>query len=127
MALKRLIVAIRVGRAGRVSVIYPDIAKTFVKASKWNGKINKDDKMQEYLIKDQIKWKFNLSRAPWLGGQFERMVELVKQSLFKTTGRANLTKQMLEEILLDIDIVLNNRPLIYIEDNIEILCYMGNL
>ena len=127
MALKRLIVAIRVGRAGRVSAIYPDIAKTFVKASKWNGKINKDDKMQEYLIKDQIKWKFNLSRAPWLGGQFERMVELVKQSLFKTTRRANLTKQMLEEILLDIDIVLNNRPLIYIEDDIEILCYMGNL
>ena len=127
MALKRLIVAIRVGRAGRVSVIYPDIAKTFVKASKWNDKINKDDKMQEYLIKDQIKWKFNLSRAPCLGGQFERMVELVKQSLFKTTRRANLTKQMLEEILLDIDIVLNNRPLIYIEDDIEILCYMGNL
>ena len=55
MALKRLIVAIRVGRAGRVSVIYSDIAKTFDTASKWNGKINKDDKMQEYLIKDQIK------------------------------------------------------------------------
>ena len=34
---------------------------------------------------------------------------------------------MLEEILLDIDIVLNNRPLIYIEDDTEILCYMGNL
>ena len=64
--------------------------------------------MQEYLINEQIKWKFNLSRAPWWGGQFERMVGLVKQSLFKTTGRANLTKQELEEILPDTEIVLNN-------------------
>ena len=47
------------------------------------------------------------------------MVRLMKQSLFKATGRANLTKQRLEEILLDIEIVLHNRPLIYIEDNIQ--------
>ena len=64
--------------------------------------------MQEYLINEQIKWKFNLIRAPWWGGQFERMVGLVKQSLFKATGRANLTKQELEEILPDTEIVLNN-------------------
>ena len=75
--------------------------------------------MQEYLIKEPIKWKFNLSRAPWSGGQLERMVGLVKQSLFKATGRANLTKQELEEILLDIEIVLNNRPLIYIKEDIQ--------
>ena len=54
-----------------------------------------------------------------MGGQFERMVGLVKQYLFKATGRANLTKQELEEILLDMEIVLNSRPLIYIKDNIQ--------
>ena len=54
-----------------------------------------------------------------MGRQFERMVELVKQYLFKATGRANLTKQELEEILLDMEIVLNSRPLIYIKDNIQ--------
>ena len=107
MALKRLI-----ARKGRTSVIYSDNAKTFVEASKWIGKINRDEKMQDYLIKQKIKWKFNLSRAPWWGGQFERMVGLVKQSLFKATGRANLT-------LLGIEIVLNNRLLIYIEDDIQ--------
>ena len=48
--------------------------------------------MQKYLIMEQIKWKFNLSTAPWWGEQFERVVELVKQSLFKATRRANLTK-----------------------------------
>ena len=52
-----------------------------------------------------------------VGWKIEGMIGLVKQSLFKATGRANLTKQELKEILLDIVIVLNNRPLIYIEDD----------
>ena len=47
------------------------------------------------------------------------MVGLMKQSLFKATGRTNITKQELEEILLGIEIVLNSRPLIYIEDDIQ--------
>ena len=47
------------------------------------------------------------------------MVGLMKQSLFKATGRTNITKQELEEILLSIEIVLKSRPLIYIEDDIQ--------
>ena len=74
--------------------------------------------MQEYLFKEQIKWKFNLSRPTWWGQQFKRMVGLVRQSLFKSTERKNLTKQELEEILLDTEIALNNRPFIFIEDDI---------
>ena len=54
------------------------------------------------------------------------MVGLVKQSLLKATDRANLTKQVLEEILLDIEIVLNNRPLIYIEDSIHMIVLTPN-
>ena len=50
MALKRLI-----ARRGRTTVIYSDNAKTFFAASKWIGKFNKDEKMKEYLIKEQIK------------------------------------------------------------------------
>ena len=48
------------------------------------------------------------------------MVELVKQSLFKATGRTNLTKQELEEILKGIEIVMNNGLLVYIEGVIQI-------
>ena len=73
-ALKRLI-----ARRGEPKVIYSDYAKTFVAASKWIEKINKDKLMQKYLIKEEKQRKFNLSRAPWWGGQFERMVGLVKQ------------------------------------------------
>ena len=49
----------------------------------------------------------------------QRVVRLVKQSLFKATGMASLTKQKLKEILLNIETVLNNWPLIYIEEDIQ--------
>ena len=43
MTLKQVI-----AERGRASVIYSDITKTFVPASKWIGKINQAEKMQEY-------------------------------------------------------------------------------
>ena len=49
------------------------------------------------------------------------MVGLVKQCLYKTTGKANLTKQELEEVILDTEINLNNLPLMYIDDDIQFL------
>ena len=87
-ALKGLI-----ARRGRRKVTYLNDAKTFEKASKWTKRVYKDEGMQEFLVTEQVKWKFNLSRAPQWGGQFERMVELVKQCLYKATGKAKLTKQ----------------------------------
>ena len=46
------------------------------------------------------------------------MVELVKQCLYKTTGRPNLSQKEFEEIVLDIEVTLNNRPLMYVEEDI---------
>ena len=76
---------------------------------------------------EQVKWKFSLSRAPWWGGQFERMVGLVKQCLYKATRRAKLTKQELEEVILGTEINLNNRPLMNIEDDIQFLVLTPNI
>ena len=97
-----------VAKKGREKVLYPDNAKTFVVASKWIEKINKDELMPEGLIKEEMQWKFNLSRAPWWGGQFEWMVGLAKQCLYKNTGRANLSQKEFEEIVLEIEVKLNN-------------------
>ena len=47
------------------------------------------------------------------------MVGLVEQSLFKVIERVNLTKQELEAISIDIEIVLNNRPLRYNKNYIQ--------
>ena len=86
--MKRLI-----AKRGRSQVIYSDNAKTFVAASKWIKKINKDELIQEYLIKEKIQGKFSLGRTSWWGGQLNRMVGLVKQCFYKTTVRANLSQK----------------------------------
>jgi len=46
-------------------------------------------------------------------------VGLVKQALFKVVGAASLKFQELREILLDVEISLNNRPLSYVEEDIQ--------
>ena len=46
------------------------------------------------------------------------MLGLVKQCLYKATERAKLTKQELK-VILDTEINLNNRPVMYIDDKIR--------
>ena len=61
-----------------------------------------------------------MSRAPWWGGQFEWLVGLVKHALYKSIGNSCLGWDKLQDVLLDIKVTLNNRPLGYQEDNIEL-------
>ena len=105
-----------IARRGRPSTIYSDNGKSFVAAAKWLKNIMKEEKLQDYLAHRDIKWKFNLSKAPWWGGQFERLIGVMKQSIYQTIGRATLYLDEMEELLLDVEIAVNNRPLSYVED-----------
>ena len=96
---------------GRPARIYSDNGKTFVGAAKWLKQVTSDEKVQDYLAHQDIRWQFNPSRAPWWGGQFERLIALVKSSLYKTIGNAMLSWTELCEVVLDVEIALNNRPL----------------
>ena len=66
---------------GRPRKIYSNNGGTFVAAAEWLQTVMKDQRVRKLLTREQIKWQFNLSRAPWWGGQFERMIGLIKQSL----------------------------------------------
>ncbi|XP_028408199.1 uncharacterized protein LOC114530777 [Dendronephthya gigantea] len=114
-SLKRL-----VARRGRPQRIYSDNAKTFAAAAKWLRNIMKDERLHDWLSKFEIRWQFNTSRAPWWGGQYERIIGLVKQALYKTGGGTLLTWNALQDHLLDIQVSLNNRPLSYVEDDIQL-------
>lgn len=113
-SLKRFI-----ARRGRPEKIFSDNGATFVAAAKWLKKIRNDEQFNDWLAKQKINWQFNLSRAPWWGGQFERLVGLTKQALYKSIGKGNLRWQELEEVLLDVETTLNNRPLSYVEDDVQ--------
>ena len=46
----------------------------------------KQEQFQNFLAHQNIIWQFNITRAPWWGGQLQRMVGLVKRALHKRTG-----------------------------------------
>ena len=68
-----------------------------------------DEKFNEFFASNEIRWQFNLTRAPWWGGQFERLVGLVKRALNKTIGRGFLTWDELREVILDVKVAINRR------------------
>ena len=106
--LKRLI-----ARRGRPRVIYSDNGGTFVKTARWLEEVRKDERLQGFLEDQEIQWKFNLSRAPWWGGQFERLIGIVKNAMYKTIGAATLSWAELSEVILDVEIQINQRHLSY--------------
>jgi hypothetical protein len=121
-SLKRLI-----ARRGRPSKIYSDNAKTFVAAAKWVEKIQRDESFNEFLVGHSIVWQFNLSRAPWWGGHFERLIGLMKSAFYKVIGQGLLSWAELTEVLLDVEVTLNNRPLTYMEEDIQLPPLTPNL
>ena len=110
----------------RPQIIYSDNAKTFLAAEKWINKLNKDEHFKYCHTREEIRWKFNLAKAPWWGGQFETIIGLTKQMLYKSLGIAHLTISELDEIALDNEINLNNRPLTYVGNDIELPILTSN-
>ena len=71
----------------------------------------------KFLARSDITWQFNLSRAPWWGSQFECLIGLVKQALQKSISRGSLNWWEFSEIITDIEVALNGRPLSYVKDD----------
>ena len=108
-----------IARRGRPERIYSDNGSTFTAAERWIKLVKQDEKLQDYLSRNGITWQFNLSHAPWWGGQFERLVGLVKAALYKAIGNGHLQWKELESVLLSVETTLNDRPLGYVEDDIQ--------
>ena len=89
-------------------------AKTFKAAAKAIQAIVTSREVQEHLTGLGVEWKFNVERAPWWGGIFERMVRSTKRCLKKTIGRARLTYDELLTSLVEVEMVINARPLTYV-------------
>ena len=54
-----------------------------------------------------------------LSGQFEGIIGLTEQTLFKAFGKTKLKWKELEGVLLHIEIIFNNKSFRYIEDDIH--------
>ncbi|XP_065182717.1 uncharacterized protein LOC135813554 [Sycon ciliatum] len=68
---------------------------------------------------NMVKWHCNPPISPWMGGFYERLVGTVKRSLKKVVGRALLTVSQLTTILMEVSAVVNSRPLVYVDNDLQ--------
>jgi hypothetical protein len=109
-----------IARRERPRKIYSDNGGTFIKAANWIRNLRKDKRLQGYLQDFEIQWQFNLSRATWWGGQFECLIGVVKQAMYKAIGGANLNFNELSEVILDVETQIN------VEDDIQLPVIMAS-
>lgn len=112
-ALKRFI-----GRRGLPSKIYCDNATNFVGADsklkevyqKFHTEQNKSA-ISSYSGSNMIDFIFIPPRAPHFGGLWEAAVKTAKSHLFRTLANARLTFEELTTALVEIESVMNSRPI----------------
>ena len=68
-----------IARRGLPVLVVSDNAKTFKGTEKALHKLFTDPQVRDEMQNHPIEWHFNLERAPWWGGFFERMIGSVKR------------------------------------------------
>uniref|UniRef100_A0A915DCU7 Integrase catalytic domain-containing protein n=1 Tax=Ditylenchus dipsaci TaxID=166011 RepID=A0A915DCU7_9BILA len=116
-ALKRFI-----GRRGTPRLIISDNGTQFKLSAKaieliwcqnWD-KIFQSQEVLNYSSSQGIRWHFIIERAPWKGGFYERLVAMVKHHLRRTLGRSALTADVFETILVQVEAIVNSRPITFL-------------
>ena len=69
----------------------------------------------------EITWEPILELSPWWGGFYERLNRIIKSSLRKVIGNAKLKFDELNTLLIEVESMLNSRPLTYLsEENYDV-------
>ena len=108
-----------IAKKTRPCLIISENASVFKATASWIKKIRKSERLPDHLAREDIRWQFNLSRSPWWGGMYEQVIKDLKKTLYKTLCRTTLSFKQLETVMVDIERQMNNRPLTYLESEIE--------
>ncbi|GFW38313.1 integrase catalytic domain-containing protein [Trichonephila clavipes] len=118
-ALKRLC-----ARRGRISTLISDNATNFKGAAAELNRFvklicNNNETLANYFASEAIQWKFIPPRSPNFGGLWEAGVKLFKHHLYRTLVNSKITFEEFETIIIQIEGILNSRPLVPLSDNIN--------
>lgn len=107
LALKRFI-----SRRGKPYEIYSDNGKTFVGALKEFSKIlDNNSDILDFTTNNNIRFKFIPSYTPQWGGIWEKGIGSCKFHLRRVVGNSNFTYEELSTALVQIEAILNSRPM----------------
>ncbi|GJQ71474.1 hypothetical protein Trydic_g13553 [Trypoxylus dichotomus] len=125
-ALRRL-----VSRRGNISNIYSDNGTQFVGANAELKKLQlqlqnqiKSENVKAYLADNDIKWHFIPPKSSHFGGLWKAAVKSVRSHLTRIIGKASLTYEEMYTFLVQIEGILNFRPLTPISDDPNDLTYL---
>ncbi|VDO14752.1 unnamed protein product [Brugia timori] len=71
------------------------------------------------LREANITWSFTPAKAPWYGGVYERVIQLVKEALYKSLSHNPVKRRLFSTVLKRIQSMLNERPLCPSSDDAE--------
>ena len=83
-------------------------------ANKLLQNLFKDEEVKKFLVMKRTKWINILSKAPWYGGVYEKLIKSLKRCLKKTLKNPKVTSAELYTLVVEIERTLNNRPLTYL-------------
>ena len=100
-------------------ILISDNASTYMAAAEELLKLFNSPLLTETLTRKGVVWKFIPKRAPWYGGFWERLIGLTKTTLKKVLGRTYATLSSLQTIIVEVEAMLNDRPLTYISSDMS--------
>ncbi|GFS90510.1 integrase catalytic domain-containing protein [Trichonephila clavipes] len=109
-------------RRGKCAKLFSDNGKNFVGASNEIKKLleivrKPDEKLANYLAAEGIEWKFIPARSPNFGGLWEAAIKSCKHHLKRVVNGINLTYEELLTVTVQIEGILNSRPLCPLSNN----------
>ncbi len=74
--------------------------------------------LQQQLAKQKISFHFNPPAAPHFGGVWEREIRSIKTALHTTVGGQPIPEEVLRTVLLEVEGILNSKPLGYVSSSL---------
>ena len=107
------------GRKSLPSRMVSDNASTFTASPDELKELFQSPSLKDAFTNRGVVWQFIPKRAPWFGGFWERLIGLTKNSLKNILGRSFITLPELQTIVVEIEAILNDRPLTYLSSEVQ--------